>query len=410
MSVEPGSRHRPVIVVGAGPVGLSAALAVRAAGLPATILEAEPEDRLRPGSRAIYIHGTTLKVLERVHPGLGRRLAERGVVWPTRRTLWRGREVFSRTYGSTPKSALPHFTSLPQTEAEALLLEACREDGVELVWGARVTGVDSRADGVTIHLASGEGWTADYVVGADGARSAVREAIGVELEGNRSPNSYVIVDVAEDSAHRLPVERVFHYEHPAVGGRNVLLVPFAGGWRADLQCNEDDDPDAFSDPEGARAWVRSTLGERYGERVTWVSTYRFLQVIARSFVDRDRRVLLIGEAAHLFAPFGARGMNSGIADGDAAATAIKGAIGARDPATATAAIDEFARERRAAAEWNRAAAGEALEHLCAHTPWRRAKRITAALVAPWWPKAAEWLDTAPYGPSGGPPTAGRTKY
>ena len=69
----------------------------------------------------------------------------------------------------------------------------------------------------------------------------------------------MIVDVAEDSAHRLPVERVFHYEHPAVGGRNVLLVPFAGGWRADLQCNEDDDPDAFSDPEGARAWVRSTL-------------------------------------------------------------------------------------------------------------------------------------------------------
>src|SRR5262249_10854871 len=169
------------------------------------------------------------------------------------------------------------------------------------------------------------------------------------------------------------------------------------------------DPDAFSDPRGARAWVRSTLGERYGERVTWVSTYRFLQVIARSFVDRDRRILLIGEAAHLFAPFGARGMNSGIADADAAASAIKCASGARDPAAAKAAIDEFARERRAAAEWNRAAAGEALEHLRAHSPWRRAKRIGAVLAARWWPKAAEWLDTAPHRPSGRAPPAGRPK-
>jgi 3-(3-hydroxy-phenyl)propionate hydroxylase len=410
MSVDPRPGHRPVVVVGAGPVGLSTALAVRAAGLLATILEAGPENRRRPGSRAIYIHGTTLEALDRVHPGLGRQLAERGVVWPTRRTLWRGREVFSRTYDSAPKSTLPHFTSLPQTEAETLILEACKQDGVDLVWDAPVTGVDSRADGVTIHVASGKAWAADYLVGADGARSAVREAIGVELEGSRSVNSYVIVDVAEDPNDPLPVERVFHYEHPAVGGRNVLLVPFAGGWRADLQCNEDDDPGAFSDAEGARAWVASTLGEKYRGRVTWVSTYQFLQVIARSFVDRHRRVLLVGEAAHLFAPFGARGMNSGIADAAAAAAAIKAAIGARDTASASAAIDGFARERHAAAEWNRAAAGEALAHLRARTPWRRCKRIAAALAAPWWPRAGRWLDSAPYGPSGGPPTARRTKY
>src|SRR5262249_48024512 len=116
MSIESGSRRRPVIVAGAGPVGLSAALAVRAARLPATMLEAEPEDRVRPGPRASYVHGASLRVLERIHPGLGGRLAERGVVWPTRRTLWRGREVFARTYHPSSKSALPHFTSLPQTE------------------------------------------------------------------------------------------------------------------------------------------------------------------------------------------------------------------------------------------------------------------------------------------------------
>ncbi len=401
--------HRPVIVVGAGPVGLSAALALRARGLAATILEADAESRTRPGSRAIYVHGTTLERLERARPGLGTELARQGVVWPTRRTLWRGREVFSRTYARSRADGLPHLTSLPQTEVEKLLLEACDREGVEIVWSAPLTRLDSHADGVSLGVASGRTWTADYVVGADGARSAVREAIGVELEGDRSANSYVIVDVAEDPDRPLPIERAFHYEHPAMGGRNVLLVPFAGGWRADLQCHEDDDPEAFSSADGARAWVSETLGRGYGDRVTWVSTYRFLQVVAPTFVDRHHRVLLVGEAAHLFAPFGARGMNSGIADADAAAVAIASAARAPDTAVATAAVTAFARDRHAAAEWNRAAAGKALAHLRAASPWRRAKRIGAALAARWSMRAGQWLDTAPYGPSGGPP-AGQTKY
>lgn len=409
MSAGPDSRRHPVLVIGAGPVGLSAALVLRAAGLPATVLEAEAENRVRAGSRAIYVHGSTLALLERARPGLGQKLADCGVVWPTRRTLWRGREVFSRAYG--PRTGgLPHFTSLPQTEIEAILLGACREAGASIVWGAPVRSVASEDEAVKVSVGGAGEWTAEYVIGADGARSAVRQALGIELEGNRSANSYVIVDVAEDPAAPLPVERVFHYEHPAVGGRNVLLVPFAGGWRADLQCNEEDDPDAFSNAAGARAWVASTLGAKYGERLTWVSTYRFLQVVASSFTDRERRVLLIGEAAHLFAPFGARGMNSGIADAEAAVSAIQAALRATDRARAKVAIDDFARERRAAAEWNRAAAGEALAHLRAQTPARRAARIAAAIAAPFWKRAGEWLDTAPYGPRGRPPTAAATRY
>jgi len=406
----PADPSRPVLVVGAGPVGLAAALALRAKGLAATILEAEPESRVRPGSRAIYVHGTTLKTLDRIHPGLGIRLAERGIVWPTRRTLWRGREVFSRTYSSPPKGGLPHFTSLPQTIVEELLLEACRRAGVGVVWRAPIERVEVTAEGVTLGAAGGASWTADYVVAADGARSAVRAAIGVEMDGSRSPNSYVIVDVADDPAAPLPIERVFHYEHPAVGGRNVLLVPFAGGWRADLQCNEDDDPTAFSAPVGVREWISRTLGSTYGDRVTWVSTYQFLQVVARTFVDARRRVLLVGEAAHLFAPFGARGMNSGIADADAAAAAIAEALAAGDFAGAEAAIEAFGQDRHAAAEWNRAAAGEALSHLRARDPMRRVKRVGAAWLAPLWTAAGEWLDSAPYGPAGAPRTAKGSKY
>jgi 3-(3-hydroxy-phenyl)propionate hydroxylase len=387
-------------------VGLSAAIALRAAGVDVTVLEAEPEERVRPGSRAIYVHGATLKLLERMSPGLGKRLASRGIVWPTRRTLWRGREVFARTYAPPSRGELPHFTSLPQTVVEELLLDACRRAEVEIVWGTPVTGVASSADGVRLASES-RAWDAAYVVGADGARSAVRRGIGVELEGSRSVNSYVIVDVAEDSSDPRPVERVFHYEHPAVGGRNVLLVPFSGGWRADLQCDADDDPSRFSNEEGVRKWIGASLGKKYAERITWVSTYQFLQVIATRFSDAHRRVLLVGEAAHLFAPFGARGMNSGIADAESAARVIAAALHAPDGADG--AIDGFAKERHDAAEWNRAAAAEALAHLRGQTPWRRLQRVAAVLSAPYSARIAHWLDAAPYGPSGGPPST-RTKY
>ena len=117
-------------------------------------------------------------------------------------------------------------------------------------------------------------------------------------------------------------ERVFHYEHPAVDRRNVLLVPFAGGWRVDLQCREEDDPDEFSSPAGVRRWLPRVVDPRCADDVRWVSTYRFLQVLADRFTDEHHRVLLVGEAAHLFAPFGARGMNSGIADAASAAEAV----------------------------------------------------------------------------------------
>lgn len=397
-----------VVVAGAGPVGLAAALALRARGLDATVLEAQSADRVRPGSRAIYVHGATLRTLDMLRPGLGWQLAGKGLVWPTRRTRWRGRDVFVRTYEAGPAPGkLPHFTSLPQVEVERLLLEACKESDVEIVWDAAVERLDVSPDGVEIGTADGATRTAEYVVGADGSRSAVRRAIGVELEGDRSTNTYVIADVADDPDHPLPPERVFHYEHPAAGGRNVLLVPFAGGWRADLQLHDGDDPGEFATGEGVKRWIGATLGPTYADRITWVSQYQFLQVLASSFTDEHGRVLLVGEAAHLFAPFGARGLNSGVADADAAVAAITTARSAQHPQLARADIKGFARSRREAAEYNRTAAAAALAHIRADTPWSRAKRTAAARLAHRWERAGEWLDTAPYGPRTGATAASK---
>ncbi|MDG4817560.1 FAD-dependent monooxygenase [Micromonospora sp. WMMD956] len=402
--------HHSVLVVGAGPAGLSAALALRAAGLDATVLERRGPGAVRPGSRAAYLHGSSLVALEKLAPGLGHEIAGEGVMWSTKRSFWAGKEIYSKTYPPLLREGLPPFTSLPQVRTEDLMAAACRERGVQLHWDAEVTSAEISADGVRLTDASGRTWTADYVIAADGSRSPLRSAAGIPLEGPRSQNTFVIVDLDDDPAHPVPIERVFHYHHPGVDGRNVLIVPFAGGWRVDLNLLVDDVPDTFTSPEGLRRWIPKVLPAAYGNRVRWVSTYRFAQQVAAHFTDEHRRVLLTGEASHLFAPFGARGMNSSIPDAIRAVDAVREALSARDAAAAGAAVDRFARERKEAAEYNRACASAALEHMLADSRAVRLRRRTAAALAAVGRKAGEWLDSAPYGPKLAARGAARTSY
>ncbi|MEU5642674.1 FAD-dependent monooxygenase [Streptomyces milbemycinicus] len=395
--------RRPVLVVGAGPVGMTAALALTARGVPVTVLEAGPRGRVRPGSRALFVHRRSLRLLERARPGLGARIAAYGTTWRTRRTLYRGREVYART--SAPGAdgdELPPFTSLRQVDTERFLYEACVSAGVEFCWDAEVSGARVAGGEVAVAAADGRTWTSSHVVAADGARSAVRGALDIPLEGDRSEGYHVVVDVAEPDGDGLPVERVFHYEHPGTGGRSVLRVPFTGGFQVDLQCHADDPPEDYDSEEAVRRWLPPLVGERYGDQVLWVSRYHFLRKVAASFTDPGGRVLLVGEAAHLFPPFGARGMNSGMADAEAAAEAV--AVARRDPARAPAAVGEFAAVRRAAAVFNSAAAGAALSHLRPRR-WGRAAQRAAATLAPVVPRCGAWLEHAPYGPRHGPPGA-----
>jgi 3-(3-hydroxy-phenyl)propionate hydroxylase len=405
-----GAKRRETLVVGAGPVGLTCALALRSRGIEVAVLEAQPESSACAGSRAIYTHRASLELLERIRPGLGWQIAREGLVWPAKRTYWRGREVYAHVYPPPRADALPPFASLPQTAIERLLGEACAESGVELVRGVEVERLTVERDGVeararTDPAAGGPGnpagppsWSARYLVGADGARSVVRRELGLAMRGGRSENTFVVVDVSEDPERPTPPARIFHYQHPGVGGRNVLLVPFAGGWRADLQCRPGEAADGFASSDGAARWIAAVLGERYAPRITWVSSYRFLLVVASSLADRRRRVLLTGDAAHLFAPFGARGMNSGIADAYAAAGAIAQALVAGGEREASAAIDRFAAERRRAALANCAASASALAAMQSRRPAVAVKRRLAAAFARRSPRAGAWLDAAPYGP------------
>ena len=401
---------KDIIVVGAGPVGLTAALAVRSLGWPVTVLEAGAHGRVRPGSRAIFIHRASLMVFEKIRSGLGYEVRGHGLTWRTKRTFYRGREIFSRSYAPAAEDGLPVAASLPQVITEEVLYRHCAAAGVDFVWNTEVAAASAGADAVLLKTSAGTSIEARYVIAADGARSLVRESAEFRLEGPQTTSAFVIVDAAEDPSNPLPLERVFHYEHPAVDGRNVLFVPFAGHWRIDLQCHPQDDPEAFSGVERARRWLPSVIRADYADRITWVATYIFRQAVANSFTDHHRRILLAGEAAHVFAPFGARGLNSGIADAFIAAAAVDRALKSGHGQDAAAAIDHFAASRRTASLRNRRASNIALRHLTAPTFFLKLKRRTAAALAPIAPQAGRWMDRAPYGPALGEPDADGMQY
>ena len=348
-------RH-PVVVVGAGPIGLSLAIDLAQRGQRVLLLD--NDHRLSTGSRAICFAKRTLEIWDRL--GVGEAMCTKGVKWNTGRVFFDQDELYRFDLLPEAGHERPAFINLQQYYAEAYLaLRAGELPNIELRWQHGVAAVEPTSDGVTVGVDTPEGrytLQADWLLACDGSRSPVRAMIGQESKGRIFRDRFLIADVRMDAAAKdgggFPAERWFWFDPPFHRGQSVLLhMQPDGVWRIDFQLGWDADPELEKQPERIRprvdAMMRAALGHEVPFELEWASVYTFACLRMDRF--RHGRVLFAGDSAHGVSPFGARGANSGVQDAENLAWKLDAVLRGR---AGEALLDSYASEREYAADEN----------------------------------------------------------
>lgn len=306
-------RHHPVIVVGAGPVGLAAAIDLAQRNIPVLVLD--EEDTVSIGSRAICYAKRALEILDRL--GCAEPIVRKGVRWNVGKVFHRNELVYQFDLLPETGHRRPAFVNLQQYHLEECLVHRLQQlPAASVRWKNKVIGLDAHANEVTVRVACPDGEysaSCDWLIAADGARSPVRTMLGLESEGQVFRDRFLIADIHMQSD--FPTERWFWFDPPFHPNQSVLLHRQADDvWRIDFQLGWEADPDEEKKPERILPRLRAMLGPDAQFEIEWASVYTFQCRRMPRF--REGRVLFVGDAAHLVSPFGARGANSGFQDTD----------------------------------------------------------------------------------------------
>ncbi|MCR9071302.1 MAG: FAD-dependent oxidoreductase [Alphaproteobacteria bacterium] len=346
----PSPVRHPVVIVGGGPVGMTAALDLGLKGVPVLVLD--DHEGIGMGSRAICIAKRTLEISDRL--GCGTALVERGVVWNLGKVFHRDRKVFEFNLLPEEGHRYPAFINLQQPYFEKVLVDrirAAQADGapIEIRGRNRVDGVQMEDGGVILEVTTPDGpyaVAADWVVACDGAGSPMRTALGLEFDGRVFEDSFLIADVRMKAD--FPTERRFWFDPPFKSGSSALLHKQPDDvWRLDFQIGWHVDREKELRDENVRARIEEMLGPEIPYEVVWKSIYTFQ--CRRMTAFRNGRVLFAGDSAHQVSPFGARGANSGVQDADNLAWKLEMVIRGLAPDTL---LDSYASEREFGADEN----------------------------------------------------------
>ncbi|RAS35499.1 FAD-dependent oxidoreductase [Paraburkholderia bryophila] len=342
----------PVIVVGAGPVGLATAIDIAQQGVPVVLVD--DDCSLSTGSRAICFSKRSLDIFDRL--GCGQRMVEKGISWNVGKVFLKDELVY--TFNLQPEAGhnRPAFINLQQYYVEGFLLERAQAlPNLEIRWKSKVVGVQqngapgSHEASVTLTIDTPQGQyplRGRYVVAADGSRSPMRTLMGLDSKGVTFKDRFLIADVKMEAD--FPTERWFWFDPPFHPNQSVLLHRQPDNvWRIDFQLGWDADPVLEKTPERVIPRVRALLGADARFELEWVSVYTFSCLRMERF--RHGNVLFAGDSAHGVSPFGARGANSGVQDAENLAWKLAMVL---DGNASDALLDTYASEREFAADEN----------------------------------------------------------
>ena len=372
-----GASSGRVVIVGNGPIGQTAALLLARWDIPVLLLDGRPA-RDRIGSKAICQQRDVLDIWDTV--GAGTQIAAEGLTWTTARTFFQNDELFAQTFQDRGRSPFPPFVNISQTRTEELLdQQIAATPLIDVRWGHRVTSLAQDDASVTVQCETSEcvvEETGAYALVCAGARGEVlRQLLGVTFDGQTFGDQFLICDI-KTSLPGWEDERRFYFDPEWNPGRQVLIHPCPEStFRIDWQVPQDFDLPAEEASGALDTRIRQIVGDADYE-IVWKSVYRFHARVVDKMTSG--RVLIAGDAAHLVAPFGARGLNSGVQDAENAAWKLAYVLRGWAPPKL---LDSYDAERRAAAEENLAVTGATMRFLVPQNDQEADERLSTLIAA-----------------------------
>ncbi|MBR2515321.1 MAG: FAD-dependent oxidoreductase [Halomonas sp.] len=303
-------RHYPVVIVGAGPSGLAAAIDLAQQGINSIVLD--DNNTVSVGSRALCFAKRSLEIVDRL--GCVEPMLEKGVTWQHGRVFFQDREVYDFNLLPEDGHRIPAFINLQQYYFEEFLVNRAHDfaEHIDLRWKHKVIDVDAQPGSTAIKVSTQDGdyqLTCDYLLVSDGANSRIRDMLGLECKGQVFQDRFLIADVVMKAD--FPTERWFWFDPPFHPNQSVLLHKEPDNvWRIDFQLGWDADPEEEKKEENIRPRVQAMLGQDVEFELEWASVYTFRCRKMDNFIHHS--VIFMGDAAHQVSPFGARGANGAL--------------------------------------------------------------------------------------------------